>query len=796
MKHKIIIMLLCFVAVNVNARQLITGNLTDKETTKPVEGANVELLQLPDSGAVETSKTNSEGLFIFYKADTVKTYCLRVKSLIYKTVLLSVVPKKKSMINNVGTLTMEPNTFNLKDIVVNGSKVSVTELGDRTIYGIPDGIKKTSTDGLDVLRKVPSVQVDYLNEDITVNGKSNIKIEVDGVTRDKNYLKRLHPSQISKMEVITSPSGKYDADVDAVINVVTNPAMRFGLKGMATVAAIPISSDSYLGMVNGSLDYGLEKVSYYVAANAVGQNIDLNSDMNRVAGTSETQQNSSQINKVAGSNVNLGLIYDPDELNNLNLNVSYNNYTTKYNNDTWNYSSSDNISSIYKTVSNYKGNSGGLTSSLFYKHKFDKKTQHGLEAELNYFNNLNNKSTTNFQNINYSSIDTSELYSSVWQKEHTETKVQRLSGQTNYTLPFDSVYSFNVGVNANYNLYNTDNTSSLLEEASNMDYSDLRIGAYAELSKTFKKGSIKIGSRFETSRVVINSSDPHHYSSPLPYVNGFFRINGDNSIKLAYSRRVIRPSSSQLNPFESVVDSQTVSHGNMDLKPAYRDNFQLTYSLKLTKKKVTVNLSPQLFYEYKTNLIQNIVSLNSTTNIFESVPTNISNGYEGGGGLSVNSQIGKFLFNADFRYSFNHIDKYLDQIEATNQQSWRCNSYVMCPLPLNLQFMSLLNISGPVLNGQTETKTSPFYMAGLIKQFKNNSSIYFFALNPFASKFSDNTTTIRNSSIYQKQNYSIKQTSGLMLEYVYQFKVGKSIEKQKHNVEQQMQDNVIKLPSF
>jgi len=794
MNHKYLIVLLCFIAMNANARQIITGSLTDKETTKPVEGTNVELLQLPDSITVETSKTNSEGLFIFYVADTVHTYCLKVKDMIYKTMSLSV-PKKKSAINNVGTIIIEPKTFNLKDIVVNGSKMSVTELGDRTIYGIPEGFKKTSTDGLDVLRKVPSVQVDYLNEDITVNGKSNIKIEVDGVTRDKGYLKRLHPSQISKMEIITSPSGKYDADVDAVINIITNPAMRFGLKGMAAVSAIPISSDSYLGTMNTSLDYGLDKVSYYIAAYAVGQNIDLNSDMNRIAGANELQQQSSQTNKLIMGNVNLGLIYDPDEFNNINLNVSYNEYTNKYNNDAWNYSSSNNINSIYRTVSNAKINNGGLNSSLFYKHKFDKKTQHGFEAELNYYNNLDNHSTTNFQNIGYSPIDTTVLYNGVWQKEYTNSKVQTISGQSNYTLPFDSVYSFNAGISGNYNEYRTDNISSL-SDASDMNYSDLRIGAYAELSKTFKKGSIKIGSRFEASRVVINASAPHHYSSPLPYMNGLYKINGDNSIKLAYSRRVIRPNSSQLNPFVSVVDSQTVSHGNINLKPAYRDNFQLTYNIKFTRKKVTVNLSPQLFYEYKTNLIQKIVSQNSTTKVFESVPTNISNGYESGGALSLNSQIGKLLFNSNFRYSFNHIDKYLNQIDPTNQQNWRWSSYAVCTLPLNFQLMTMLNLSGPVLNGQTETKTSPFYMAGIIKQFKNNSSLYFFALNPFADKFSDNVTTIRNDLLYQRQSYTIKQTSGFILTYQYNFKVGKSIDKQKHNVEQQIQDNIIKLPSF
>jgi hypothetical protein len=792
---KILIVLLGMLALNAHARQVITGSLTDKETSKPVEGANVALLQLPDSSAVELTKTNSEGLFLLYKADTVKTYCLKVDHMSYKTTLLAI-QRKKSMINNMGAITLEPKTFSFKEVVVNGTKVKVTELGDRTIYGIPDGIKKTSTDGLDVLRKVPSVQVDYLNENITVNGKSNIKIEVDGVTRDKEYLKRLHPSQIDKMEVITSPSGKYDADVDAVINIVTNPAMRFGLKGMVNVMALPLSSENYMGRASGSLDYGLEKISYYVAANGMLQNFGINTEMERTAGINDLQRNTTMGMKGNNQNVNAGLIYDPDELNNLNLNVSYNGNASKTNSDAWNYNSSTGLlNNITRTLSNTNSNNDGLTSSLFYKHKFDKKTQHGFEVELNYYNSLNNSSSTDYQNINYNPMDTAEIYRSAWLNEKSKTNTQTFTGQTNYTLPFDSVYSFNIGASTNFNKYSIDNTSSLVS-APNLLYTDLRLGGYAELSKNFKKGSIKIGSRFENSHIVLNSSTNSNYFSPLPYANGSLKFDDNNSIKLSYSRRVIRPSASQLNPFVSQVDSQTISRGNQNLVPAYRDNFQFTYNVKVTVKKVTVNLAPQLFYEYKTGLIQTVLSQIGNSTKFESMPVNVSNGYEAGGGLSVNSQIGKVMFNSNFRYSFNHIDSYQNQITATNLRSWNWNSFLMSPLPLDLKFISMLQLSGPVLDGQTETKMSPFYILGLIKQFKNNSTLTVIAFNPFATKFFDSTATLQNNSVYQRTETYMKMQTAFAVAYSYNFKIGKSVDKQKHNVEQQVEEGGFKLPNF
>jgi len=792
--NKFLMVLFCFVAVNVHARQVITGSVTDKETSKAVDGASIELLQLPDSNTVELSKSNSEGLFAFYKADTVKIYCVRVKHLVYKT-HLSVVPRKKGMINNLGVIALEPNTYNFKEVVVNGSKLKVTELGDRTIYSIPDGIKKTSTDGLDVLRKVPSVQVDYLNENITVNGKSNIKIEVDGITRDKEYLKRLHPSQVDKMEVITSPSGKYDADVDAVINIVTNPAMRFGLKGMASVMALPVSGDNYMGRVNGSLDYGLEKISYYVAANGMYQNFDIKSEMSRIAGNNNLQRNNDQGFNGNYRNVNVGLIYDPNELNNINLNVSYNGNLTNVSGDAWNYNRSDNVmNSIFRSYINTKTSNDGLTSSLFYKHKFNKKTQHGYEVELNYFKSLNNPSSTDFRNEYYNPIDTVAQFKDPLQTEKSKTNTQTFTGQANYTLPFDSVYSLNAGVSGNFNKYTIDN-SSTLSLAPNLDYTDLRMGGYAELSRNFKKGSVKIGSRFETSHVVINSEKGNDYFSPLPYANGSFKFDDNNSIKLSYSRRVIRPTVGQLNPLVSRVDSQTVSQGNINLVPAYRDNFQFTYNVKVTFGKVTVNLAPQLFYEYKTGLIQTIISQVGTSNVFESKPFNISNGYEAGSGLSINSQIGKVLFNSNLRYSFNHIDKYLNQINPTNQQTWNWNSFMMFPVPWDLKFIAMFNLNGPVLDGQTETRTSPFYFAGLVKQFKNNSTLAVLSFNPFAGKFFDSKATLRNNSIYQQTDTYMKTIAAFVVQYTYNFKVGKTVDKQKHNVDQPAEENsFIKMP--
>lgn len=101
--------------------------------------------------------------------------------------------------------------------------------------------------------------------------------------------------------------------------------MRYGLKGSAYAGYFPFSTRSQMGMMNGSASFGFEKISYYISANGILQDIGINSTMKRVAGTTNINQHSDIGMKVGMGNVNVGLIYDPDELNDINLNIAYNN---------------------------------------------------------------------------------------------------------------------------------------------------------------------------------------------------------------------------------------------------------------------------------------------------------------------------------------------------------------------------------------------------------------------------------------------------------------------------------------
>lgn len=176
------------------------------------------------------------------------------------------------------------------------------------------------------------------------------------------------------------------------------------------------------------------------------------------------------------------------------------------------------------------------------------------------------------------------------------------------------------------------------------------------------------------------------------------------------------------------------------------------------------------------------------------MPANISNGYEYGGNLSINAQIGPIMVNSNVRYSLFHVDKYLDQIDATNRQGWNWNGFVMCPLPANMHLITLINWNGPMLNGQTETRMDLMHLIGLGKQFKNNSVLRLMAYNPFSKDFMHQQSNINTAALKQTQHIYLHKDVGVMLMYVYSFKVGKTIERQRKTIEEQTQDQLLKLP--
>jgi hypothetical protein len=214
--NKLIVILILFFCTQAQAQQ-ITGKVFAEKDKTPAQFASVGLLQLPDSSIVTGVITLTDGAYNF---PSVKpgNYYVKVNLIGYKVTGKSIaVHEGQTAV--VDTIFLTENATNLDEVVVIGEKLKGQESVDRTTYSIPPVIARASTNGYELLKRIPQVNVDFQNN-VTLNGSSNFIIQVDGRQRDKEFLAKLLPSDVQSVEVISNPSGRYEGNIDGVINII------------------------------------------------------------------------------------------------------------------------------------------------------------------------------------------------------------------------------------------------------------------------------------------------------------------------------------------------------------------------------------------------------------------------------------------------------------------------------------------------------------------------------------------------------------------------------------------------
>lgn len=789
MNYRIILVLISFLVVSkLKAYQIITGVVIEDNTESFIDIATIELLKLPDSTSVKGVISGTNGEFYFYDIDNEYNYCLRISHLNYNTKTVKVNHDTTNIINNVGIIYLKPKVLSLNEIVVSGKKIAAKEMLDRTVYDIPVNAKKIAVDGLDFLRQLPSVQIDYFTESISIEGKRNIIIEVDGIRRNQEYLKKLHPSQIDKIELIHSPSGKYDPETDMVVNIISNSKIEYGLSGKVNAKLLPNNTNNYLARLGFNIDVGKEKLLLYLYGNTGADKYLFNSNLYRNVGNSVAEIDGSKLNNGTNRDINTGIQYKINKKSILDLSLSYLNHTQKVKEINYNLLSESEIyTEIYTSNKNLNTEKENIGSNLYFKHFFDDAKEHSIEYTFNYnvdhTNNLN-KNQNSFYIFNETADSSTTLLS-----EENNTESKTIGTQVNHILPLSPTLKFNSGLNFDYNNYSVDNRISL-SNSQNLQYLRQLGALYFELYKKFSHIDFKIGSRIEKTFITIDNNQNNNYLSFLPYSFIQHKINNKNSIQLTYKRRVFNPKIEDLNPFESVIDSLTIKKGNINLRPAYRDKLQLKYSLTYGKNNFTGSFMPGLFFEYQTGIIQKITRPIDNSNTVEIMPVNLSNGFETGAGISLYSQIYKSIINAYFSYYFQHTDQYQDQVNAINNIGWRCRTSIMYPLPKDFKVFAMINLPGPYANGQKIEFKSPFYLFGIMKQFKNNSAIKIMMFNPLSNEMFRSKYTINNSDLFEVSNSYMKMKNIVLFNYSKTFKTGKKLSKNTDKATPDEKDNI------
>ena len=616
MKHLLILFSALFLSINSFAQQglsgpkkaSIKGTIVDSETKKGIEFATISLHRLSDSVLVTGTTANTDGSFVLDKIEF-GNYYLRSGFVGYKTSYSkNIVLNQENQDFDLGVLSLISTMESLAEVEVSAEKRQMETLIDKKIFNVDKTPAAAGGDGLEVLRNVPSVDVD-IDGNVSLRGESNVNILVDGRPINMSasqYLQSVPASAIEKIELITNPSAKYDPEgTSGIINIIMKKDRKGGFNGNINSSfgygRYPKNNNSL------ALNYRKGKVN-------VQSSFAANQSKSAFGGINERNiylpdTNFYQTTRDSGFNKNLNLtgklgldyfvtdkttLYTSATITTVNGNGERNMDYLNYDADKNLVSQSERIATVTYPVAAYTFNSG-------MQHKFDDKG-HNLDLDVIYSTNDQKTSEKFFQQ--FIDPDGESFADATAQIQENKEMRSVFNSRLDYVKPLNDSSIFEAGYHTT--LRDFDNDIYLATQDSNGTfqsedslnnrflYKEQVQAVYTTISRDYKKWSAKAGLRYEhtyTDGKLVNTGESGgvNYHSLFPSAYLSYKITPTNNVQVSYSRRINRPSEGQLNPFTSYADPYTVRTGNPFLKPEYIDVYELGYNSY--GKKVNVNAS-------------------------------------------------------------------------------------------------------------------------------------------------------------------------------------------------------------
>lgn len=608
----------------------LTGVITDSTTGKPVEFASIALIDSKTKKTIDGTVADDKGKFTLNKLPE-GDFQLLISFVGYRNKTVSSVKLNRKGDVDLGSVKLSADVRTLKEVEVVGQASLVEEKVDRLVYNADKDITAKGGDATDVMRKVPLLSVD-LDGNVSLRGSSNVRVLINNkpstivASSVADALKQIPADMIKTVEVITSPSAKYDAEGSAgIINIITkkNTLQGFTLNldtGAGNRGAnLGLNGNLRTGKMGFSLS-GFGRANYNVVGSFANSQKTFGSN-----GTTTTEQSADTRNHGLFGQYTLGWDYDISKNSAITASLRYgarNNYVNQDNFITRTVSPT----SYFPVVSDRnvltKDLSGTVDANIDYTRTF--KPQQELSFSTQYSrNNRNNDFTADIM----SSPDFSTIASRLQNLNNSYNQESTVQGdyQTpigkNQLIEFggkgifrqvESAYSYNVAAGSGGFVPDPTRTANTLNY-------DQTIGAgYVSYTITTKnKYTLKAGTRYEHTTINANYSQNQtgdqsvkagqdlgipSYNNFVPSVNISKSLKGGKTIKLAYNRRLQRPGIQFLNPNVNTSNPTNITKGNPYLSPELTDNFELSGSAYV--KSVYLNVA--LFARQTNNSITSV----------------------------------------------------------------------------------------------------------------------------------------------------------------------------------------------
>ena len=595
----------------------LIGFVIEAENQQPIEFATV-LIADNNTKKPITGTTTIEGGKFAMEVNAANFYIeVSFMGFTTRTIENSVV---KNGIIDLGTITLSQDAQALDEVIVQGEISQTIFKLDKRVFNVGKDISSTGASALEVLNNVPSVNVS-IEGDITLRGSGGVQILINGKpTVMESSLGTLTADMIEKIEVITNPSAKYDAEgTSGIINIVLKKEAKEGLNGSVTLNTGVPNNHSF-GL---SLNKRTEKFNLFSQLGVGHRTFPNENELeNRdlVTNTTIKSTGKSDFNETYLTVV-LGADYHINKHNVFTISGRYAHEWEKQNsNADFNlFEATNTLTDSYHRTERTTAKNPKYQYEIQYQKNFEaNKEQILLFSAIGDFFSKDQESEFN----NSTTFGSEE---GIVQKTRTDFKQANYNFKLDYTHPFSEKYTIETGVKYGIDIVTNDyaiedltNGTWLvnLDQTNIMDFTQNILGVYATGAYEGAKWGLKLGLRLENTDLktllkTTNDTNNQNYTNIFPSAHTSYKVSDNFSLQLGYSKRVSRPSLWDLNPFYDIRNSFSITTGNPNLQPEYTDSFEITSIHKLGK--LSVNWA--IFNRYTKDLVEQVVSYENEVNI-------------------------------------------------------------------------------------------------------------------------------------------------------------------------------------
>lgn len=645
---------------------LIKGTLIDSVSRKPIEFATIGIL---DSEKKVIALTYSDENGLFKSTDiTTGLFSLQLSFVGYQQKIIEFNIKSPSVFE-FGTVYLKPEVTQLSAVTITGTRQLVEQQPGMLIYNAEKDISNQGGTAADVLRKAPILNVDAAGN-VTMRGNANLRILINGkysgqMARSPGDALNMMPAgSIKSVEVITSPSARYDAEGAAgVINIITKKGNQ------STSGTIEVVIGNMEQAVNPRIALNRDKwnisstLHLHKFRNKEHINLDRVSLDNGSASGRIIQDVVRDNTKPHGSG-DLQVEYAADSANlfNFSLNGWFGNWPQNSEQHNRSYSASGTLIEEYHQSVKTKAPNQGLDFNLGYTRKFKK------PGEELYLMAQHNRSIDDY---NYNAFQT-DLEKLLMYREMNDnrTRNSEWTFQADYILPFSSggKHALESGAKAilrdGSSIYDVSASEpgqpSLLipvqARSDRFDYGQDVLAAYSQVKFKWAGGwALHAGARLEGTFIEGNQhsaefSFQNHFWNFVPSATLFKKLNTASNLTLSYTKRISRPSIWDLNPNKDSQNPKNIIIGNPSLRPEEVNQVEFTYALQ-TESDFFLNMS--LFGRKTSNSIESIMTA-GTDGVATTTKQNLASNGQYGVNFSTSLTVlpgWKINNNANIRYA-------------------------------------------------------------------------------------------------------------------------------------------------